>query len=277
MAAIGTAQSSDVRVGRQHADLLDGQRSRAGRPPTRWSRVSSTSCAPVIWTGPGRAPISVPWASATIWRISSAPGGRLRELVDLRLHVVDRHAECRRGRRRRSTGRSPPGWPGPRARRRRGRRSGRCRRRRAAATTRRRRRRGRARRRRTARPPGLDASVRVSRIAARRVRPCRGRRCRRCSGGEFAGAVRGAAAAAPSSTGGSRKRETCQTCGIGWHRGYEGFELGAMAINAVVSPRPARRRSADRGGGDVAGHRRAPAAADPRCRRRSPCRSSSTR
>ena len=32
-----------------------------------------------------------------------------------------------------------------------------------------------------------------------------------------------------------RKRETCTTCGIGWHRGYEGFELGAMAINAVVS------------------------------------------
>jgi len=30
------------------------------------------------------------------------------------------------------------------------------------------------------------------------------------------------------------KQDTCRTCGIGWQRGYEGFELGAMAISAVV-------------------------------------------
>ena len=30
------------------------------------------------------------------------------------------------------------------------------------------------------------------------------------------------------------KREACRTCGISWRRGYEGFELGAMAISAVV-------------------------------------------
>ena len=35
-------------------------------------------------------------------------------------------------------------------------------------------------------------------------------------------------------TGWFAKQDTCRTCGIGWHRGYEGFELGAMAINAVV-------------------------------------------
>jgi len=35
-------------------------------------------------------------------------------------------------------------------------------------------------------------------------------------------------------TGWFSKQETCRTCGIGWHRGYEGFELGAMAISAVV-------------------------------------------
>lgn len=36
-------------------------------------------------------------------------------------------------------------------------------------------------------------------------------------------------------TGWFSKQERCRTCGIGWHRGYEGFELGAMAINAVIS------------------------------------------
>lgn len=30
-----------------------------------------------------------------------------------------------------------------------------------------------------------------------------------------------------------RKLDRCATCGIGWHRGYDGFELGAMAINVV--------------------------------------------
>ena len=35
-------------------------------------------------------------------------------------------------------------------------------------------------------------------------------------------------------TGWFSKQERCKTCGIGWHRGYEGFELGAMAISAVI-------------------------------------------
>jgi uncharacterized protein (DUF983 family) len=35
-------------------------------------------------------------------------------------------------------------------------------------------------------------------------------------------------------TGWFEKQETCRTCGISWRRGYEGFELGAMAISAVV-------------------------------------------
>ena len=48
------------------------------------------------------------------------------------------------------------------------------------------------------------------------------RRCAWCSG-------RGA-----FFTGWFSKQDTCRTCGIGWHRGYEGFELGAMAISAVV-------------------------------------------
>ena len=30
------------------------------------------------------------------------------------------------------------------------------------------------------------------------------------------------------------KHETCRTCGISWRRGYEGFELGALAISAVL-------------------------------------------
>ncbi len=30
------------------------------------------------------------------------------------------------------------------------------------------------------------------------------------------------------------KEDACRTCGITWRRGYEGFELGAMAISAVV-------------------------------------------
>lgn len=36
-------------------------------------------------------------------------------------------------------------------------------------------------------------------------------------------------------TGWFAKQERCHTCGIDWHRGYEGFELGAAAINAVMS------------------------------------------
>jgi uncharacterized protein (DUF983 family) len=35
-------------------------------------------------------------------------------------------------------------------------------------------------------------------------------------------------------TGWFRKQETCRTCGITYRRGYEGFELGAMAISAVL-------------------------------------------
>ena len=31
-----------------------------------------------------------------------------------------------------------------------------------------------------------------------------------------------------------RKQETCRTCGISWRRGYEGFELGALTISAVL-------------------------------------------
>jgi uncharacterized protein (DUF983 family) len=35
-------------------------------------------------------------------------------------------------------------------------------------------------------------------------------------------------------TGWFAKQDRCRTCGLGWQRGYEGFELGAMAINLVV-------------------------------------------
>ena len=35
-------------------------------------------------------------------------------------------------------------------------------------------------------------------------------------------------------TGWFAKQERCRTCGIGWRRGYEGFELGALAISAIV-------------------------------------------
>ena len=35
-------------------------------------------------------------------------------------------------------------------------------------------------------------------------------------------------------TGWFSKQERCRTCGIGWRRGYEGFELGALAISAIV-------------------------------------------
>ena len=35
-------------------------------------------------------------------------------------------------------------------------------------------------------------------------------------------------------TGWFAKQDRCRTCGIGWRRGYEGFELGALAISAVV-------------------------------------------
>jgi uncharacterized protein (DUF983 family) len=36
-------------------------------------------------------------------------------------------------------------------------------------------------------------------------------------------------------TGWFAKQETCRTCGIGWRRGYEGFELGAATINAIIT------------------------------------------
>ncbi len=35
-------------------------------------------------------------------------------------------------------------------------------------------------------------------------------------------------------TGWFRKQDTCRTCGISYRRGYEGFELGALAISAVL-------------------------------------------
>lgn len=35
-------------------------------------------------------------------------------------------------------------------------------------------------------------------------------------------------------TGWFAKQNTCRTCGIGWRRGYEGFELGAAAISAML-------------------------------------------
>jgi uncharacterized protein (DUF983 family) len=35
-------------------------------------------------------------------------------------------------------------------------------------------------------------------------------------------------------TGWFSKQERCRTCGIGWRRGYEGFELGALTISAIV-------------------------------------------
>ena len=35
-------------------------------------------------------------------------------------------------------------------------------------------------------------------------------------------------------TGWFAKQDRCRTCGLGWQRGYEGFELGAMTINIIV-------------------------------------------
>lgn len=35
-------------------------------------------------------------------------------------------------------------------------------------------------------------------------------------------------------TGWFTKQERCRTCGIGWRRGYEGFELGALMMSAVI-------------------------------------------
>lgn len=35
-------------------------------------------------------------------------------------------------------------------------------------------------------------------------------------------------------TGWFRKQEHCRTCGIGWHRGYEGFELGALVASLTM-------------------------------------------
>jgi uncharacterized protein (DUF983 family) len=31
-----------------------------------------------------------------------------------------------------------------------------------------------------------------------------------------------------------KTQERCRTCGIGWRRGYEGFELGAMTVNVII-------------------------------------------
>jgi uncharacterized protein (DUF983 family) len=30
------------------------------------------------------------------------------------------------------------------------------------------------------------------------------------------------------------REERCRTCGLGWRRGYEGFELGATTVNIIV-------------------------------------------
>jgi uncharacterized protein (DUF983 family) len=35
-------------------------------------------------------------------------------------------------------------------------------------------------------------------------------------------------------TGWFTKQETCRACGISWRRGYEGFELGAMAVSIIL-------------------------------------------
>lgn len=35
-------------------------------------------------------------------------------------------------------------------------------------------------------------------------------------------------------TGWFAKQDRCRTCGIGWRRGDEGFELGALAISAML-------------------------------------------
>ena len=35
-------------------------------------------------------------------------------------------------------------------------------------------------------------------------------------------------------TGWFAKQETCRACGISWRRGYEGFELGAMAVSIII-------------------------------------------
>ncbi|MEX2626982.1 MAG: hypothetical protein WD225_08850 [Ilumatobacteraceae bacterium] len=36
-------------------------------------------------------------------------------------------------------------------------------------------------------------------------------------------------------TGWFTKRDDCRRCGTPWRRGYEGFELGALAINTIVT------------------------------------------
>lgn len=36
-------------------------------------------------------------------------------------------------------------------------------------------------------------------------------------------------------TGWFAKRDECRACGTPWRRGYEGFELGALAMNTVVT------------------------------------------
>ena len=66
------------------------------------------------------------------------------------------------------------------------------------------------------------------------VGPWSAPRSRRCCGVVSADVARGAGAAARSSVGGSPRTDRCHTCGISWQRGYEGFELGAMTISAIV-------------------------------------------
>lgn len=39
-------------------------------------------------------------------------------------------------------------------------------------------------------------------------------------------------------TGWTAKVKHCRTCGLGWRRGYEGFELGAAAMAAIICMGP---------------------------------------
>ena len=283
MAAIGTAQSSAV------ADRARGRRpprpaARSGAaPPTRSSRVSSTSWAPVICTGSSRAPdqpgVGVGddlahqvgagarcWASWSTWARTCSTGtpsvgrrGLGGDGGDLGADRGVARARRRRGRRCAAVSKATRCRYQPPA----------ARARQTAAT-------------KNSKPARPRRTGRVSRIRAvacdRAADPPIGpaRRCRRCCGAGCAGAARGAAAGVRSSPAGSPSRTTCRTCGIGWHRGYEGFELGAMAISAVVVPR-ACSSSAWRSASSLtlARHRGGPAAAHPRRRRRSSCRSSS--
>lgn len=39
-------------------------------------------------------------------------------------------------------------------------------------------------------------------------------------------------------TGWTKKADHCQTCGVGWRRDYEGYELGAAAVAAIICMGP---------------------------------------